>query len=159
MGGSAPPAARRAARFGLGFIPSIGDPALAEAYMAECERVGRPPVFALTPEGPAVVHVAEDPDKAWAEVGPHMLHDARAYAAWQPEGGRTFVTRGPTETVDDLRAGDAYLIVTPDECVELMQRYGSVGLHPLVGGMPPELSWPSLELIVERVQPALAAAG
>jgi hypothetical protein len=32
-----------------------------------------------------------------------------------------------------------------------------VALHPLMGGMPPELGWESLQLFADRVAPALAA--
>jgi hypothetical protein len=28
----------------------------------------------------STTYVAEDPDRAWAEVGPYMLHEATVYA-------------------------------------------------------------------------------
>src|SRR5204862_7653580 len=49
VGGSTPIAARRAARLCAGFFPSIGDPALAQAYQAECERVGFTSGFVMLP--------------------------------------------------------------------------------------------------------------
>ena len=33
-----------------------------------------------------LLHVAEDPDRAWAEYGEHFLHEARTYASWQSDG-------------------------------------------------------------------------
>ncbi len=117
VGGSSPAAARRAARFELGFFPTVGDPELRAAYEDACRAHGREPGIVALPQGPACVHVAEDPDKAWAEVGPHLLHDARTYAAWQPGGQRTHVTSGDAADLRDLeslrRAGD-YRIVTPE---------------------------------------------
>jgi alkanesulfonate monooxygenase SsuD/methylene tetrahydromethanopterin reductase-like flavin-dependent oxidoreductase (luciferase family) len=155
IGGSSAAGARRAARFGLAFLPTIGDPELTAAYNAECERLGKPPVFAMEPSGPAVVHVAEDPDRAWAEVGKHLLHDAQVYDSWQPEGQRTIVTGGAVDSVESLRAAGLYRIVTPEECAGLMREHGSLVLHPLVGGMPTDASWASLQLVVDRVRPLL----
>jgi hypothetical protein len=48
-----------------------------------------------------------------------------------------------------------WLVVTPDECVDVARRYGSVALHPLMGGMPTELGWESLQLYVDKVLPKL----
>lgn len=159
VGGSSPAAARRAARFGLGFLPTNDEPALRDAYLAECERLGHPPGIVVSPAGPAMVHVADDPDRAWAEVGAHLLHDAQVYDSWQTDGQRTLVTGGAVDSVESLRADGRYRIVTPEECAELVRTLGSLVLHPLIGGMPPELSWPSLQLVVDRVRPLLAGGG
>jgi alkanesulfonate monooxygenase SsuD/methylene tetrahydromethanopterin reductase-like flavin-dependent oxidoreductase (luciferase family) len=158
VGGSSPAAARRAARFGLGFLPTTGDASLGAAYEAACRELGRPPGLLAAPSGPALVHVAEDPDRAWAEAGRHILHDAQAYDRWQTEGPRqaTHVTGGAVDSVAALRADGRYCIVTPEECAALVQAHGSVILHPLVGGLPPEVSWPALELVVDRVLPLMA---
>lgn len=159
VGGSTVRAAERAARFGLHFLAAVRDPALVEAYETACRARGAEPGLALLPpDGPAVVHVAEDPDKAWAQVGRHLLHDVQAYQRWQPPGQRTQVTDGgPFESVEDLRAAGHYRIVTPEECAAIVREHGSAVLHPLVGGLPAELSWPSLQLLADRVAPLLAA--
>jgi hypothetical protein len=46
-------------------------------------------------------------------------------------------------------------VVTPEECVDLGRQFGSVALHPLMGGMPFELGWSSLELFAGKVLPNL----
>jgi alkanesulfonate monooxygenase SsuD/methylene tetrahydromethanopterin reductase-like flavin-dependent oxidoreductase (luciferase family) len=155
VGGSTAAAARRAARFGLGFFPTVGADDLKDAYVDACAAEGREPGIVVLPQGPAYVHVADDPDKAWADIGDHLLHDARTYASWQPAGQRTHVTPTDVSDVESLRAAGGYLVVTPDECVELVRKHGSVILHPLIGGLSPDLSWPSLELIAQRVKPKL----
>jgi alkanesulfonate monooxygenase SsuD/methylene tetrahydromethanopterin reductase-like flavin-dependent oxidoreductase (luciferase family) len=160
VGGSTKAAARRAARHGLSFFPAVGDEALAAVYHAECERLGTAPGIVLVPEGPGFVHVADDPDRAWAEIGRYLLYEASVYASWQQAGQRSQVTDHAT-TVDELRAGNVYRILTPGECVALVEELGPSGaivLHPLIGGLPPELSWPSLELVADRVLPALGRA-
>ena len=54
-----------------------------------------------------------------------------------------------------MKASGVYRVVTPDECVELANELGSVLLHPLMGGMPIELGWESLELFESKVLPRI----
>ncbi|HAQ03263.1 MAG TPA: LLM class flavin-dependent oxidoreductase, partial [Acidimicrobiaceae bacterium] len=51
--------------------------------------------------------------------------------------------------------GGQHLIVTPQECVDLVRNDGAVVLHPLVGGVDPGIGWESLELVANKVIPAL----
>jgi alkanesulfonate monooxygenase SsuD/methylene tetrahydromethanopterin reductase-like flavin-dependent oxidoreductase (luciferase family) len=162
IGGSGPKAAKRAARFGFSFFPPIADDELAEVYHQECERLGTTPGMVVAPhrDQPGTVVVAEDPDRAWSELGPHLLHDAMTYHSWQTDDIRSSVN-SHAGTVEELRAEGVYRILTPDEAVELGTRLGPMGgftHHPLCGGIPPELAWPGLELYVDRVLPRLKAA-
>jgi alkanesulfonate monooxygenase SsuD/methylene tetrahydromethanopterin reductase-like flavin-dependent oxidoreductase (luciferase family) len=157
LGGSAPASARRAARLGMPFSPAVDDPALVEAYNAENERLGNPPGYCGLPKGPAFVHVSEDPDRDWAIIGPYALADAVAYRSWQAKGNRSIVESGAT-TVDELRAEGKYMVVTPDECVALLADYGPMDtfvLHPLMGGIDPDLAWAGLELFGSKVLPRI----
>ncbi len=157
MGGGSEAAARRAARFGMGLLAQGGGASLADVYRAECERVGTTPGMCFVPPPGTVTSafVAEDPERAWAELGPHLLHDARAYAAWMGESHGS-VTRSTATTVDELRAEQgSYRIFTPDEAVAHARAQGVLLTQPLCGGLPPELAWPSLELIAAKVLPAL----
>jgi alkanesulfonate monooxygenase SsuD/methylene tetrahydromethanopterin reductase-like flavin-dependent oxidoreductase (luciferase family) len=158
IGGSSPNAAKRAAKHGMSFFPALGDPKLSEVYYAECERLGTSPGMVLLPEGPGFVHVAEDPDKAWAELGEYLLYETMVYDSWQLKGQTSHV-HSEARTVEELRAEGTYVIITPEECVQLAHDLGPMGslvLHPLIGGMPPDQAWPSLELIASKVLPALS---
>ncbi len=162
VGGSGPKAAERAARFQLGFMPPVGDDELVALYNAECERLGHDPGMVLMPTAtqPGMVTVAEDPDKAWAELGPYYLHDAMVYKSWQGPDQRSLVA-SEADSVEALREEGVYTILTPDECVRLAGDLGPLGaivLHPLCGGVPPELAWPGLELFASAVMPRLNAA-
>jgi alkanesulfonate monooxygenase SsuD/methylene tetrahydromethanopterin reductase-like flavin-dependent oxidoreductase (luciferase family) len=156
MGGSTPLAARRAARYGMGMIPSHFDPAIEAAYAEECERTGNPPIFISRPTGPNFVHISNDPDRDWARIGALALHDATQFASWQP-GDYQSMTESRASAIDELRAEGVYRIITPAETIELLramppEEQGLI-LHPLMGGIDPEWSWESLHLLQHEVLP------
>jgi alkanesulfonate monooxygenase SsuD/methylene tetrahydromethanopterin reductase-like flavin-dependent oxidoreductase (luciferase family) len=153
IGGSTEKAARRAARLRAGFFPAIADEALRQVYEEECQREGFTG-FVVMPGGPGFVHVTDDPERDWARIAPHALHDARTYAAWQTPGQRSQVHTA-AKTADELRRSGVYRVVTPDECVALAREFGRVLFHPLMGGLPPALGWASLELFEKEVLPRL----
>jgi alkanesulfonate monooxygenase SsuD/methylene tetrahydromethanopterin reductase-like flavin-dependent oxidoreductase (luciferase family) len=155
IGGGTEVAARRAARLRCGFFPSANNPKLAEFYADECERVGFAEGFAGNADGPAFVHIAEDPDAAWEEIGPHALFDAQSYASWQEAAYRPSTDVPDATTWQDVRASGVYRVLTPDEAVEHGKASGGFILHPLMGGIPPEIAWQSLELFEHKVLPQL----
>ena len=148
MGGNSKAAARRAARFDMGMIAQGMNPELESIYREECERLGKPPGMCINPPMGTVTSafVSEDPDRAWGEIGPHMLHDAMAYAAWL--GDSASITKSVAKSVEELRAQKgAYQIFTPDEAKAYIAQFGVLLLQPLCGGLPPDLAWESLELM------------
>jgi len=154
IGGSTATAAKRAARLRAGFFPAIGDAQLAELYRAECERLGFHGGFVSLPSGPGFVHVSEHPERDWERIAPHALYDAQTYAAWQTPDQRSAM-HVEAQTLDDIKRSGAYRVVTPDQCVQLAEESGRVILHPLMGGMPPELGWEGLRLFETKVLPRI----
>ncbi len=155
IGGSGPAAAKRAARFGFGFFPPIGDDELVQLYLDECERLGHAPGWVGQPKGPGTLFVSEDPDRLWSRIGSNLLHDAVTYHQWQTDDIRSHVKSTAT-TVDELRAEGVYQILTPDECVALASELGALGAfthHPLCGATAPDDGWESLELFADKVLP------
>ena len=55
------------------------------------------------------------------------------------------------QTIDDMKRSDAYKVVTPEQCIALAQQHGRIILHPLMGGMAPEMGWAGLKLFEEKV--------
>ncbi|WP_329123466.1 LLM class flavin-dependent oxidoreductase [Streptomyces sp. NBC_01465] len=156
VGGSSKAAARRAARLGLPFFPSAHMPDL-EAYYNEQLAAHGTEGFCMMPTAEIpLLHVSEDPDRAWATYGKHFLHEAKMYASWQSKDIKSAVRSG-AGTVEELRAEGVYRIVSPDECVALANEGGAENLvlHPLCGGMPVEEGWSSLRLFAEKVLPRL----
>lgn len=157
LGGHSAAAVRRAARFGLGMVTQGGSSPLAELYRAECALHGRAPGAFIDPPAGTVTSafVAEDVDRAWQQLGPHLLHDAQMYAAWLGEGAS--VSKSRAASVAELRAERGpYRIFTPEEAVQHVRRSGLLLMHPLCGGIPPALAWEHLELVAKQVLPALA---
>ncbi|MFF4212589.1 LLM class flavin-dependent oxidoreductase [Streptomyces sp. NPDC001796] len=154
VGGSSKAAARRAARLGLPFFPSAHLPELEAYYRERLAEYGRQGWTMMPAERTPLLHLAEDPDRAWARYGRHFLHEARTYASWQSGGrGVRSAVRSAATTVEELRAEGVYRIVTPEECLSLGP--DSHVLHPLAGGMPVDEGWRSLHLFCERVLPGL----
>ena len=154
VGGSVRRSAEHAARLRLPFFTMSLNPALGDDYREECERVGYTTGMFMRPSGPAFVHVSDDPDRTWADIARFAVYDATSYHTWQTDDHDNSVS-SDAMTPDELRASGNWEVVTPDECVELVRRNGVVALHPLMGGMPPELGWESLRLYVDRVLPRL----
>ncbi len=151
VGGGVPAAAKRAARFGLGFWGLNDD--LNPVYEEECRKLGREP-------GPTMrtsvgLHVARDPDTAWDQIGEHVLHLVRSYAVWAGDSAsRSNSPFHGLDTVDKIRKAGLVRVVSPDECVELA-RDKSISLTPLISGLSPEIGWESLELFVDEALPRI----
>jgi alkanesulfonate monooxygenase SsuD/methylene tetrahydromethanopterin reductase-like flavin-dependent oxidoreductase (luciferase family) len=153
LGGSSKAAARRAARIADGFLPSA--PRFFEAYREELARLDKPVPPPVTNDdvGALFLHVSEDPERAWATIAPHAMHEMNEYGSW---------TNGnldhPFQTVanlDELRASGRYLVLTPDECIAYARENGSLLIKPLMGGLDPDFAWESLELMESKVLPAI----
>jgi len=154
VGGQSKAGARRAARLGLPFQPATSDPAILGLHREECEKRGIDPVV-LPPGTGEMIFVADDPERSWEEIGPHLLYEAMSYSGWQPANQRSAV-HSDAKTIDALRKEGKYLILTPDECVARADAQGphcAFVLYPLCGGIPPDLAWQSLELYANRVLP------
>ena len=100
----------------------------------------------------------EDPDRAWAEVGPYVLHEVQRYTSFQTPGQKSLPSVHAA-SIEELRSSPQYLVGTPEEVVAglraLPPTAGAV-LNPLAGGTPPELAWPALECFAGKVLPHLA---
>ncbi|CAM5701108.1 LLM class flavin-dependent oxidoreductase OS=Streptomyces alboniger OX=132473 GN=CP975_25770 PE=4 SV=1 [Streptomyces alboniger] len=155
VGGSSKAAARRAARLGLPFFPSAHLPELEAYYKERLAEHGTKGWTMMPAAETPLLHIADDPERTWAEHGRHFLHEARTYASWQSEDIRSAV-RSTATTVEELRAEGVYRVLTPEECVTYAKGdAGSLVLHPLSGGMPVDEGWRSLHHFCENVLPRL----
>lgn len=157
VGGGVEASAKRAARFGLGFAPLRSD--LLDVYDAECQRLGRKPGRKFGASPPINIHLAEDPDAAWAQIKPHVAHVVEAYGKWadeEPDSNSPF--KGLTD-IDGLRQMNLFAVWTPDQLVEHaagLDPLGTLSFAPLLGGLSPKVGWKSLELL-GKTMPRLKA--
>jgi alkanesulfonate monooxygenase SsuD/methylene tetrahydromethanopterin reductase-like flavin-dependent oxidoreductase (luciferase family) len=146
-GGGSEAAARRAGRLGMLFLSESYNSSLERAYRAAAAEAGHeaPGCVFPRPDVPSTVFVADDPDRAWAEIGTYLLVDAAGYGAWN--AGRSGVASVSFATsVEELKAERGqYRILTPAEAAEHVATGGMLQLQPLAGGIPPDLAWPYLE--------------
>jgi alkanesulfonate monooxygenase SsuD/methylene tetrahydromethanopterin reductase-like flavin-dependent oxidoreductase (luciferase family) len=156
-GGHSVAAARRAARHGLMFLAEAGGEHLRDAYEDEARRLGIEPAGCqLSPADSATtVFVAEDPDAAWHELGPVMLHEIRIYREWNRAAGKSGIASiSGADSVEELRAeGRGYRIYTPSEAAALAGQGAVLTLEPLCGGLAPERAWAYLETAVSALAP------
>jgi alkanesulfonate monooxygenase SsuD/methylene tetrahydromethanopterin reductase-like flavin-dependent oxidoreductase (luciferase family) len=152
-GGGTVAAARRAGRYGLGMLGNANVAGMKEAYEAACREHGHGsgPVLLPDRDTPSVCFVADDVDKAWDELGPYLLYDARSYAEWNPDN-ETSAGISHVDTVDELRAlSRSHRIYSVPEAIERVRVGEIINLSPLCGGLPPELAWPYLKRVGEVV--------
>ena len=155
MGGGVAVTAKRAARLGLGMVAMGTDPNLETIYQEACKAEGIEPGMCLNPVSgaPMSAFVARDPDQAWAKWGPHLLHDAQAYAEWMGDDIDS-ATKSIASSVEELRAEKGnYQILSVDEAVSEIRESGILLTQPLCGGMPIDYAWESLTTIVDDVLP------
>jgi alkanesulfonate monooxygenase SsuD/methylene tetrahydromethanopterin reductase-like flavin-dependent oxidoreductase (luciferase family) len=156
-GGGTLAAARRAGRNGLGFFGQTDDPAIGEAYAEAARASGHEPGMCLLPpkESVQTLFVADDLDQAWEELGPYLMHDVLAYAAWN-EGKEKSASMSHATTAEELRAeAKSHQIVTVEQAVAMVRAGAPLPLHPLIGGLPPELAWKYLRTVTDEVMPAV----
>ena len=156
-GGGSPAAARRAGRHGLDFFAQGGGPELEAIYAEAARAAGHEPGFCMIPpvDSATTVFVADDLDAAWAELGPHLLHDVLSYAAIN-EGNTHTASLSTATTVEELRAENrSHRVVTVDDAVAMVKGGSPLALQPLAGGLPPEIAWRYLRTVTDEVLPRL----
>ena len=170
IGGKTRAGARRAARLRLPFSPAVTEPEVIRAYFDECERQGFDgadvygarsfddycAMGAHDTTVPGFVMVSEDPAATWERIGPFVEYDALTYAAWQEDGVVSSWAMPEAVGWEQLRDSGRFAVVTADECVALAERDGQLMLHPLMGGLDPDLAWEALRLFESAVLPRLA---
>lgn len=157
VGGAARPAARRAARHGLAFVMHSSQPDVKAYYEEQCAVMGTTPMAMMPTSESGVLLLAEDPDRAWAKVGKHLLYEATRYGAWNRETAAGPSNYSVATTVEELRAEGVYKILTPEDAADRHRRDGgTLALHPMCGGIAPEDAWETVRLTVDRLLPALS---
>ena len=156
VGGFSKGAARRAARYGDGYVgPS--NRAIYEMYLAELSAAGKDPARARVMGGDMWLIVADDPDRTFATYAPHLLYWFNAYSKWF-EG--TDTSPWPhLDNAEDLLSKGLVNVVTPDAAIKLTKdRIAEVPVEMYTMMLtPPGIALnavqTSLELFAKKVMP------
>lgn len=153
IGGFSEAAVRRAGRMGDGLVAAAN---VIRPFLDEWEktrRSGRPTIALSLPWA----LVAKDPDRAWAEIGPHIVYQREAYGRWFNAAGMEVFPETP-ETAEELRAKNPNIVVTPERAREIIE--GIVKRLPMVThlywwaippGVHPKATFESAELFSRAV--------
>ena len=158
LGGGSAAAARRAARIADGWFPPL-EPRLWPPYRDECLKLGKPDPGEYPTPSPIFLWIANDPERAWERVMPHVLHQLRSYSEWTVEAyGRPTGPYAEAMTEQTVKQSSGYQVLTPEGALELAEELGDHSvffLNPLLAGMDPGTSWEMLRLFEREVLPHL----
>ena len=159
VGGFTPPALRRAAKYGDGYIGVGPITENYQRYVAALEKQGKPTTNLRLAGGFFWLIPSEDPDKTWNEAADHVIYQTNQYAEWSAKAGMPLF-----DTIrdrDHLREVGLLQVVDVDTCVKMIRDYASETplTHYYSWTLPPGLptSWiqPHLELFAKKVIPAV----
>lgn len=115
--------------------------------------------------GPLTLVLADDPQRAWAEIKPHAVYGWRTYDEYAREG-RERMIRPPTlpGVFDSIEGGakPPVQVVTVDEAIAQLRAIDAsatvehVFLWERIAGMPDHIASRHVELIVDQLIPAVA---
>lgn len=147
MGGFVPKAIERAARLADGFLEF--DPGTLATYFDACDRIGKP----VEDQRANVTYwaiIADDPEKAFAEAGPHWMHLLNEYIIRDAYTARQPPLREPYTDPKMALADGLVLLADGDQAVEIFNRdvdRGAIDIQ-LVTMMPGE----PVDQVAERLQ-------
>jgi alkanesulfonate monooxygenase SsuD/methylene tetrahydromethanopterin reductase-like flavin-dependent oxidoreductase (luciferase family) len=154
LGGSSRASAERAAQIADGYFPVSIE--LFEHYRQTLGAMGKPMPDPITRRAHyPFLYVTNAPEKAWQTIAPHALHETNSYGRWARESNSEVSTFKEVTDPAGLLASGIYKIVTPEDCIALYRKEGTLSFKPLMGGLDPDFAWESLRLFEHEVLPRL----
>ncbi|MFC0685518.1 LLM class flavin-dependent oxidoreductase [Novosphingobium clariflavum] len=121
IGGFAPRAMERVARYGDGYF---GNAEVWPLYRQKLEEQGKDPAEAHVWVQELTLVVAHDKTAAMEELAPHFLHVTNSYAAWMAEDSAVGIDDPAMKAMDleSFKASGALRILTPTEAIDHFRR-------------------------------------
>ena len=123
VGGFAKASARRAARLGDGYIGTGDMSGIYRMYLDELRAAGKDPAQARVAGGFFWLVVANDPDKTWYEMAPHVQFQINVYADWTKKAGQELFP--PMPNLEALKASGIFQVMTPAAAVAAISAYAA----------------------------------
>jgi len=121
VGGFGDAAVKRAARLGDGFIGTGDITRTYQAYLNELRALGKDTSNPKVAGGHFWLIVANDPEKSWREIAPHVRYQINVYAEWLEKAGQPLFPYMPDDAA--LKASGILSIVTPEVAVQMIKDY------------------------------------
>ncbi|HZP46879.1 MAG TPA: LLM class flavin-dependent oxidoreductase [Candidatus Binataceae bacterium] len=157
VGGFSTAAARRAARFGDGYIGPTSR-AMYDKYLAELRALGKDPAQARVMGGDLWLVVSTDPERTFNLYAPRLIYWFNAYARWFEGSGTGLWPM--IKDAEHLRSLGLVNFLTPDDAVAHIRRRVAevpIELYTMMLAPPAvdmKLVRESLELFAAKVMPA-----
>jgi probable F420-dependent oxidoreductase len=121
VGGFAKASARRAARLADGYIGTGDMSQIYKMYVEELRAAGKDPAQGRLAGGFFWLVVANDPDKTWHEMAPHVQFQINVYADWLKKAGQELFP--PMPNLEALKASGIFQVMTPEAAVKAIREY------------------------------------
>jgi alkanesulfonate monooxygenase SsuD/methylene tetrahydromethanopterin reductase-like flavin-dependent oxidoreductase (luciferase family) len=166
IGGVTPPAMRRAAQWGDGFLGPIEHYGTYEKYLSEFGKDPSKMRVGTMGSDDIYIVVSDDPEKTFHEVAPHMYWNYNSYAKmWAAETSDFVGTVRADANQQDLEAfkkSGAFRVLTPDEMIAHVRARRELGPFQtyslmLPPGYPLEKMAEHAQLFADKVLPAFQA--
>jgi len=155
VGGFAPASARRAAKYGDGYVGTGDMATLVAVYREELARLGKGP--GRLAGGHFWLIASNDPKRTFAQVAPGVLYQIRMYNQWLGEAGQALFP----EVTDPAQLAELGIlqVVTPAHAVDLIGQYvEATGIEryytwTVPPGVPESAMDEYLQVFAEEVMP------
>jgi len=158
VGGFGPAAVARAARLGDGYIGTGPIKPLADGYVAELRALGKDVSKPRLAGGHFWLIVANDPEKTWREIAPHIRYQINLYNEWLGKAGQEgLFPKVPDDAA--LKASGLLEVLTPEDAVRAIEAYvAEVPIEryytwTIPPGFPVKRMNEHLELFANKVMP------
>jgi alkanesulfonate monooxygenase SsuD/methylene tetrahydromethanopterin reductase-like flavin-dependent oxidoreductase (luciferase family) len=159
VGGFSKGAARRAARYGDGYVGPTNK-AMYELYLTELREAGKKPAAARMMGGDLWLVVSEDPDRTFNAYAPHLMYWFNSYSKWF--AGTDTQPWPPINNAAELRSRHLVNVLTPEAAIAaIKQRISEVPIEMYTMMLSPpgiamKLAMESIELFAKKVMPQFA---
>lgn len=157
VGGFSKYAIRRAARYGDGYTAGGMNKAAYDQYLAELRKLDKDAARARVTGGALWMIVAEDPERTFATLAPHVLYWYNAYAKFFET---TELKLWPVmKSVDELKSRELMTVLTPADAINLIRQQiaevpvESYAISMCPPGVPVSAVRANLELFAQKVIP------
>ena len=129
-------------------------------YVKELQAAGKPASAARMIQGNVTwLVVSNDPEKTAREVAPHVLHSVNTYAQWNAATQHPLYGGGKQIDIATLIANGPLKVLTPEQCVAMIEKTAAAAPIEGVYGMIPPAGYPlkklaeHIELFAAKVMP------